>query len=188
MLTGVNPIEMTRQMLHQAAFVTADDTSLLHVARLLMPFSIAAPLLMLAALGTTVWAGWRFRHSSPLVATSVAAVMGRICLYHRQYDNHMLLFPLLALGMMAFSIRRFWAWGVFIGFGVTLWLPIRYANYNSGTILWLSIHWTASVAILCWQHAALNRVPRGPLSEIEKRRLHIAQLRETAKQRMLVNS
>jgi hypothetical protein len=153
-LTGVNPIEMIQQMLRQSAYVSDFDGSLLRLARSMMPYPQAVASLGLVGLAAVLLLGWKYRHSSPLVATSVAAVIGRICLYNREYDNVMLMFPLLALGLLALTIRKPWAWIVFAIYGATLWTPIPYGAPPPLLIVALSGVWLAGLAVICW-HAEL---------------------------------
>lgn len=152
LLTGVNPIELVQQMLHQSRYVSEGDTSLLRIARLIMPYSLAMPGLGLAGLTATLWLGWKYRDASPMVATSAAAVIGRLCLYHRQYDNVMLVFPLVSLGLIALAYRQPWTWMVFAMYGATLWAPIPYRAYQPPVIAALSLAWLAGLVMIC-RHA-----------------------------------
>lgn len=158
-LTGINPIEIIQQMFHQSAYVSEGDTSFLRLARSVMPYPQAVASLGLVGLAATLLLGWKYRNSSPLVATSVAAVMGRLCLYHRQYDNVMLMFPLLTLGLLALTIRKRWAWIVFAIYGATLWMPIPYSAYHPLVIVALSAAWLAGLVMICW-HAELVPPPK----------------------------
>jgi hypothetical protein len=153
-LTGVNPIEMTEQLVRQSAYVSEADTSLLRPARLIMPYSLAVAGLGMLSFIVTMLLGWRYRKASPLIAASAAAVLGRVCLYHRQYDNVMLMFPLLALGLLALSNRRVWMWIAFAAYGATLWVPIPYLMYRPPVIFVLSLVWVSGLAIIC-RHANL---------------------------------
>jgi hypothetical protein len=136
-------------MLRQSKGVSDGDVSLLNVARIAVPYAAAATVLAVACIAATAWAGWKYRFASPLIATSVAAVAARICLYHRQYDNQMLIFPLIALGVLALSTRQRWAWGLFFLFGLTLWLPLLYWIYTPFMIVFLSAIWVTCAAVLC---------------------------------------
>lgn len=163
MLTGVSPIEMVQQMLRQSANVTFGDTGLLGVVRMLVPNSLATAGLGLIGVAVTLFLGWRYRNSSTLVACSVAAVIGRLCFYHRQYDNVMLMVPLLTLGLLALTIRRPWAWVVFAVYGLSLWLPIPLTAYTPPVVLALCAIWLAGCFVICWQATLvpplLTRVP-----------------------------
>jgi hypothetical protein len=164
MMTGINPIEMTQQMLRQSPSVTQGDTGLLGLARLVMPYPVATAALGLTSLAITLAAGWRYRHASALVAVSVAAIMGRLFMYHRQYDNVMLMFPLLTLGLLAFATRKRWAWIAFIVFGLSLWVPIPLTAYSVPVVVALSALWIAGGCVICWQ---ARLVP--PLDQLSQR-------------------
>jgi hypothetical protein len=162
-LTGINPIEMIQQMLDQSAYISKLDMGLLRLARLMMPYPQAVMSLGLVGLAATLLLGWKYRNSSPLVATSVAAVMGRVFLYHGAYDNVMLMFPLLTVGLLALTIRKPWAWIVFAIYGATLWMPITFGLLWTSegfflrppVILALSAAWLAGLLMICW-HAELG--------------------------------
>jgi hypothetical protein len=152
-LTGVGPVEMVQQMLGQSAHVSEGDTSLLRLARSVIPYSSAVTILTAACVIGTSSLAWKYRNYSPLVATSAAAVTGRVFLYHRQYDNVMLVFPLLALGLLALAIRKPWAWVVFAVYGATLWAPLPYMAYRPPVIAALCTVWLAGLFMIC-RHAA----------------------------------
>lgn len=151
LLTGVNPIEMVLQMLRQSGNVTFGDTGLLGLARLLLPNSLATAALGITGLFATLALSWFYRGSSILVVSSIAAVIGRLCFYHRQYDNVMLMIPLLTLGLLALTIRRGWAWGVFAVYGASLWLPIPLPAYTPPVVALLCCIWIAGCVVICWQ-------------------------------------
>ena len=153
-LTGVDPVELLAQMMRQSAEVTGLDTSLLRIARQYASYGSSTLGLGLAGLALTLWLGWRHRRGSVLLLFSIAAVSGRIFLYHRQYDNLMLWFPLLALGHVALESRKAEAWWVFALFGATLWSPIPYRAYSPGLIAVLTLVWLAGLAYAC-RHAGL---------------------------------
>jgi len=130
----------------------------------LMPYPVATASLGLTSLVIALAAGWQYRHSSALVAVSVAAIMGRLFMYHRQYDNVMLMFPLLTLGLLALTTRKRWAWIAFIVFGLSLWVPIPLTAYSPPVVVALSALWIAGGCVICW-HARL--VP--PLDQLSRR-------------------
>ena len=163
-LTGVNPIEMTQQMFRQSPYVTQGDTGFVGLARLVMPYPLATIGLGMTSLVITMVAGWKYRDSSTLVTASVAAIMGRLFLYHRQYDNVMLMFPLLTLGLLALTTRKPWTWIVFVVFGLSLWVPIPLTAYSPPMVIALSAIWISGACVICWQ---ARLVP--PLGQISQR-------------------
>jgi hypothetical protein len=155
-LTGVTPIEILHQMLGQSRYVSQGDTSLLRIARSVMPYSMSVISLGLIGVAATMLLTWGFAAASPLTAVSVAAVMGRIFLYHRQYDNIMLMFPLLCLGLLALMTRKASLWGIFLLFALTMWAPIPYAAYHSAVIAGLSAVWIVGMITICMHSNLLS--------------------------------
>jgi hypothetical protein len=148
-LTGVNPVEMLMQMLHQAAGTAQNDTSLLRVAAGVMPFSVASMSLGLLGVLGTVMLGWPLRKASPVVGLSIASVIGRVSLYHRQYDNTMLVIPLAVLAWIAVQKNQRLIWISFAIFGLSVWAPLRYSDYTPLTVSLLSICWFLGLGVIC---------------------------------------
>jgi hypothetical protein len=71
-----------------------------------------------------------FRKAKMLVLFAIAAVAGRLGSYHQLYDNGMLLFLLLALGIDA--ARKQSRLGIlgFLAVGVSLWAPGRFCDWS----------------------------------------------------------
>jgi hypothetical protein len=67
----------------------------------------------------------RYRNLPVLELMAVAATIGQLCTYHRRYDQVNLLFPLVALGLLAFRRPGRTTWLAFALFGASLWLPHR---------------------------------------------------------------
>jgi hypothetical protein len=67
----------------------------------------------------------RHRNLPVLELMAVAATIGQLCTYHRRYDQVNLLFPLVALGLLAFRRPGRTTWLAFALFGASLWLPHR---------------------------------------------------------------
>ncbi len=148
-LTGVDPIQMIEQMVYQSSHVTQGDVGLLGLLRNFIPYSYAITSLSILGIITTLLLGLKYRNASPLVIFSVVSVLGRLCFYHRQYDNVMLAFPLMALGLLALIVRKRWAWLVFVVFGTSLWIPIPYAAYTPPIVIFLSVVWIVGAATIC---------------------------------------
>jgi hypothetical protein len=150
-LVGVDPVEMTRQMLSQSATTTGGDVGLLGMTVSLgVPYRMAVLSLALGgsllALGVT----WAYRLAPPLAIFAAASVLGRLFLYHRQYDNVMLLFLLVALGLVALRNGRLSTWIVFLVVGLSLWLPLRRMDYTLPVTIVLTSTWLVGLAtVLC---------------------------------------
>lgn len=147
-ITGAEPLRMLGQMSEQAAIYVGDGTlglvdvlgalgmsSSAQVA--LAPIIVAVPGLALMA-----WA----RPSLPL-AFAVAAVWGRLWTYHKSYDDVMLVFLLVPLGVLAFERRSGPATAAFAAMGVLAWLPGRLLAVPEVQLLQLAL-WPVALALL----------------------------------------
>jgi hypothetical protein len=82
------------------------------------------------------------RHQPLLSLFAMSSVMGRVALYHRVYDNVMLVFLLAALMSLFFQSGKRNDLFIFILVGVTLWIPAKLTDFSivqiAQTIIWIS--------------------------------------------------
>jgi hypothetical protein len=143
---------LLQQMLRQSAEFAQVDTSLVRVATSFMEFSAATKCLGILGVLASGALTWRYRKNSALIGLSIAAVIGRLAFYHRQYDNTMLVIPLVVCGRIALEANERRVWIGFALFALTLWAPLRYADYSRPMILGLSMCWMLGLAVIC-RHA-----------------------------------
>ncbi len=130
-MVHTSPLEMLKQMARQSNTWVHEG---LGPPGLLIDFGVSGPLATasLAVAGVVVSGllTWAYREAGMLTAFSIAAVTGRLWAYHRQYDDLMLIFPLVQLALVWMDMRR--AIDVFhvVLFGATLWAPLRYADFT----------------------------------------------------------
>jgi hypothetical protein len=126
---------------------------------------LAASVVMLGAFG--LWA-WRYRHVAPFHVLGVSAIVSRLWIHHRAFDDVVLVVVAVVLFRIA---REAWGRGREATVAVLL-LGAIYAlghapyAYLSGErpVLWLvtevgrTVAWLAALGFLVW-HAALGRRP-----------------------------
>ncbi len=152
-LTGVDPIEMTQQMLRQAGAVAHGGTSLLEVLSGILTFSRANILLALCGVVLTLLSAFLLRRQSILPSLAISCIIGRFFYYHRQYDNAMLMLPMVCLGIQVFGQApqktRAWTRVLFVIAALSLLFPMPYLWYTPPLILLLAVIWLAvAIALL----------------------------------------
>jgi len=148
LLTGTAPFIMIEQMSVAAArYVTAGTLGLVdlavllgasHAAAVWLPLLIAVPALVLMA---------AVRPSLSL-CFAIAAVWGRNWTYHKSYDDVMLVFLLIPLGVLAVgSARSRTAAIAFFAIGVLAWIPGRLLALDAIQLAQLAA-WPAALLVL----------------------------------------
>jgi hypothetical protein len=168
-VTGASPFYMLQQMAASAAKYVGDGTlgvmdmlaafGIVSAAQVaLTPVIIAIPAMLLMAMG---------RHSLTL-AFAVAAVWGRLWTYHKSYDDVMLAFLLIPLGVLAFRERSRTALAAFALVGLLAWIPGRVLAVTEIQMLQLVV-WPASLAVLvlCARRGVAVDVERAPSTRLE---------------------
>lgn len=149
LVTGASPLGMLQQMATASAAYIGDGTLGLPdvmaalgatspAAVSLMPLLVAVPGVALMTLT---------RHSLPL-AFAIAAVWGRLWTYHKSYDDVMLAFLLVPLGVLALrEPRSRSALAAFAVMGVLAWLPGRALALPVVQLAQLAV-WPAALFVL----------------------------------------
>lgn len=147
-VTGADSLQMLQQMAASAAKYVGDGTlgimdmlagfGIVSAAQVaLTPIIVAVPAMALMTLS---------RHSLTL-AFAVAAVWGRLWTYHKSYDDVMLIFLLVPLGVLAFKAQSRVAVAAFGLMGVLAWIPGRLLAVPEIQMLQLVV-WPAALAVL----------------------------------------
>jgi hypothetical protein len=156
-----DPLEMTRQMLAAGTALTTQGYG---------PFNwiaatgIAASSAMLITMGVTtavtllLLALWR--KASWLTLFAIAGVGSRLWTYHRDFDNLVLVFLMVALGLSALMRHRVPAMIGFLLMGFSLWPPGRVVAVPAYQIV-QCLAWVACLGIL------LSETPRSPAPDVE---------------------
>jgi len=147
-ITGASPLHMLRQLNEVAATHIGDGT--IGLADTLAaigasPAGVALTPLIIAvpAAALVLWT----RASLP-TAFAIAAVWGRTWTYHKSYDDVMLAFLLISLGLHAFARSRSGpAFVAFVIIGVLEWLPGRLLALPAVQIMQL-MAWPAALMLL----------------------------------------
>lgn len=123
-LTSTDPGEMLQQMLWGADLLAEVGYGLHRVVPAERGPGGTFGLAALVSGLVVAWMLWR-RDTPVAIHFAVAAVAARLWTYHRAYDNLMLLFLLVPLGVIALEREQWRWWTVFLAVGSTLWLPTR---------------------------------------------------------------
>jgi hypothetical protein len=148
-IVQTSPMEMVTQMIGQSAAVSAGGVGPLNVLMdYKLPYGAVSIAFGLSGVVAAALLMTAYRHASTLTLFSIAAVLGRLAVYHRQYDNVMLVFPLVALGLRMFEKPNKWRIGSFLIFACSLWIPFRYADYTHAVQVGLSAVWISGLCAI----------------------------------------
>lgn len=162
--TGISPVAITRFWLTSMGMTFTDSTSLADVVA--AELRIPSRWLHLTAAATLVLVPFliprrlvrRFR-TDPLLVAAIAALIGRVVLYHRFYDNAMM-FPLL-FAMLSSAVSRPTNRSVALAaaMGLSLWVPQALVdNLPTGDML-RTVVWITCTALLL--RGTLRESPNG---------------------------
>jgi hypothetical protein len=141
-LIKTNPFEIMGQMTVAAEHFENKGYSLNNLLELFgMGAQSAMRVAAVVSLGLALSLLYLWRASSDLVLYAIAAVASRAWCYHRLYDNLILVFLLLALGVTAFRTRSPLALIAYFLVGITLWVPGRLTNDD----WWIILQWAGWV-------------------------------------------
>jgi hypothetical protein len=123
-VTGADPLHMLRQMAQAAAQYAGDGTIGINNVLIAFGASAAGVAIMPLVIAVPAMALMALSRSSLPIAFAIAALWGRLWTYHKSYDDVMLVFLLLPLGMLAFGRERSrLAMVAFFAIGVLEWIP-----------------------------------------------------------------
>jgi len=125
-LTKTNPIEMLSQMydMGQKWVDSSYSTFTQVLVELHVDKKIVTPVVAILGLLSTGVLMWLWRNGSMLTLFAIAATIGRLWSYHRNYDDVMLIFLVVALGKTVLARPSLWTVFAFILVGLTLWVPV----------------------------------------------------------------
>jgi hypothetical protein len=158
-----NPIEMLGQMVRSSEDFQQNGYSL---NNLLEVFGLGVqPAMRLAAAAALLLAMvllYLWRSSSMLTHYAIVALATRAWCYHALYDNLILVFLLLDLGLIAWRTKSRLAFWSYILVGITLWMPGRLIHVH----VWMIAQWVVWVEAL----AVLLFLKRGEATMFLKQR------------------
>jgi hypothetical protein len=164
LLTGSDPVTMLRMSVQEAsAFSLLSHNPLVPTARNWFGFQLATAILSLAGLAVGSALLVLSRSYPRLVRWSICAVVSMFWGYRKHYDTPLIVFPLVGLLLAALERRGVIWWTAFAGFGLTVWAPIRDAQWNLSLVQWIDlIVWVAGVGMLLyWGHGRTAVVATG---------------------------
>ncbi len=144
-LTKLDFVNVFSRFLKQIKYVADDGFSGINILiNLGINQEIAILLLIAITTGVSIVVFQKLRHTSLLTLFASASVIGRVFIYHRVYDDLMLVFLLLALLQLAFQVPNRYNIGSVFLLGLTLWIPASLQNlipyWSSFQLLvWLSL-------------------------------------------------
>lgn len=156
-VTRTSPLTMLEQLAsHSAGYITDGTFGPVDLAAWLgatpaamvwMPLLLAVPGLVLMAV---------VRPSLPL-CFAVATVWARLWTYHKSYDDVMLIFVMVPLGVLAFGRARSTAAAIaFVAMGMLAWIPGRILALTEVQVLQLAV-WPLSLLVLVQVERAATR-------------------------------
>lgn len=152
---GTAPGRVFSQVFGQAANWDGGDAGPLRILLTLgVPRGIAIPVLAVGCVGAAAVLLFRFRGADPTIQAAIVCVSARLWTYHRRYDDMMLLFLLLPLGVAAGERPGRFAWGPFLAVGITLWLPLREVDHGPLLIFVKVATWVSALGWLLYGAAA----------------------------------
>jgi hypothetical protein len=143
-----NPLEMLHQMLTSSEHYQERGYSLNNVMEL---FHLDVQAAMKAAALVSLVAGmallYVWRSSGLLIHFAITSVVARAWCYHALYDNLILVFLLLALGLAGWRAQSRLAMGSYVLLGISLWMPGRLTHLDVFAIAqWLI--WVQALVVL----------------------------------------
>jgi len=160
---NASPLVWMAELLGTAHFYVGDNSLMkLSVSGGLVPRE-AVGIAAGAAIAVALVVSYLWRQASMLTLFAVAGVAARFWTYHTHYDNLILIFLLLALGVHAIRHERRLAWAGFVAVGLSLWFPARLTDVAAyQTFQW--VMWSAGLALLLileWPGAKSVERPAG---------------------------
>jgi hypothetical protein len=152
-----DPVTMVKGMFSAEEHVANQGYSLINP---LMFLGMNARLAMIIAAMGTIGIGsavmWLIRREQLLTQFAIAGVVSRLWTYHSQYDNLIMLFLLMALGMLPGHSKRVRI--TFAVAGFALWAPARACDFAAFRVFQL-VAWIACSAILVLQTRHFAKTP-----------------------------
>ena len=150
-IVHTSPFEMVSQMARQSDLWVSDGVGLVGLLVAMgAPSGVATASLALAGMALSGVLTWLRRDANLLVAFAIAAVIGRLWSYHRQYDDLMLMFPLAQLALLWLERRSIGSGINFLLLGATLWAPLRFVDLTPRVQGVLIMIWVYTLAVILW--------------------------------------
>jgi hypothetical protein len=151
-LTGSDPVTMLGRTVQEAsAFSYLSHNPLVHFSRSLFGFRSGTAILGLAGSLAGVALLVSTRSKPRVVRWSACALISMFWAYRRHYDTPLLIFPLVGLLLAALERRSRMLWSVYTILGLTLWAPIRIAQWELLAVQMIDlVVWTGAIVPVFW--------------------------------------
>ncbi|MCB1598521.1 MAG: DUF2029 domain-containing protein [Xanthomonadales bacterium] len=116
----------------------------------------AVSISLVAAMALTIWIWRRGGGQSPMILLALCAILGRVFMPHRAYDNIMLFPALIALLAITLQRRSAACYAVAAVFGASVWLPMTSlvrSAWLEAALLWF---WLVAAVFLITQPPGLH--------------------------------
>jgi hypothetical protein len=153
-LVKTSPVEMVQQMLKSSTTwvdQTAGPVALALAAGLAPSVATAVTAVVFVGIGAALH--WRFRRLDALTHFAIAGLVARLFTYHRVYDDLLLIFLLLALGLVAMERRSRSAGFAFLLVGLSLWPPARLTDLLAFQVFQIAAWCTGLATLLTLKRA-----------------------------------
>src|SRR5205085_87263 len=156
--THSNPFFVLKQISSQSAQYVSEENGLIG---LLMKAGVPSNVSILICFVSGLIAGcfliWQSRHCSPLVLFAIAATIGRLWMYHRRYDDCMLVFLFVPLLTAAWKSPTSLPLLCVALLGLSLWFPLREPD---------QIAFVVSAKIASWVAALFAMLKKASVTEL----------------------
>lgn len=148
LVVKTNPIEMLQQLVAVAEYYALQGYSLVNILGIFgvetrSAMELAAPLSLAAAMVLS----YLWRSAPMLTHFAIAALTARLWAYHKDYDNLIMIFLMMALGVVALRNYSRLALAAFLVMGLSLWLPGRLTEIQVYRVFqWVA--WLGCIAVL----------------------------------------
>ncbi len=151
-LTATSPMTMLSQMFQQSADWDAGDNGLIGLClKAGLPRDLTTKLGLLLGVTLSLLIAVMYRKAPWLTQAALLTVIARLWMYHRRYDDCMLLFLLLALALLTKLRPKLLHLALFLMVGLTLWIPLKEEHQIPLVILWKVLTWIAAAIVVAIQ-------------------------------------
>jgi len=149
--TGSAPWTMLGHMYSQSAEWDDGDSGvigvLMHIGA---PRNAVVSGALLTGAAIALIGSWCLRNLPLATSFAILAVVARLWMYHRRYDDTMLIFLLVVLGGMTLQRPNVWRVVVFSLVGLSLWMPFREQDQSSALIAGRVLTWLLGVSVVLY--------------------------------------
>jgi hypothetical protein len=142
---------MLKHMYSQSAEWDAGDSGLIGVLlHMGAPRSAVVTGALFAGAVSALVCSWCLRTTPLATSFAVLSVIARLWMYHRRYDDTMLIFLLVVLGGLTLRRPSAWRLIVFGLVGLSLWLPLREQDQTAVIVAGRVFAWLLGAGVVLY--------------------------------------